>query len=417
MSHSRGSVREGHAARAVRDHHGGFPLPAGAARVKILRIDGWDGPTVGGAQMYIRRVSLALDALGHSNITAAIVTHPVPEKLGPVRAFRVPRSPVRQVVAEVADGGPLTRWLDRLAEEVRPDVIHLHRFQTGFSALGPWLGNRHEPIFFTAHDAELVCPISTLTLPDGTACPGGILPRCQFTGCEVGLGMPLNIARRRSFDGHVKDRVRSYLCVSHATRRIFENLGYRPTDLLRPMIPVPDEPARVPDGPFTIGFLGRFERQKGVDVLLNAFESVRRRFPDARLRFAGSGPVAIPTGNGVSVDGWVSDDHHWFDGIHALAVPSRPWENLGNSPIEALARGVPVVVTDSGGLPETVGQFGTVVSPGDSEALADALTSTWDRYSNARALAAAGREWVRTEFSTERHVDRLLRVYAGQRAE
>ncbi|HYA54025.1 MAG TPA: glycosyltransferase family 4 protein [Thermoplasmata archaeon] len=385
--------------------------------MKILRIDGWDGPTVGGAQMYVRRVSLALETLGHSTVTAAIVTDPVPEKLGPVRTFRVPRSPVRQVVSEVAASGLLTQWLDRVADDARPDVIHLHRFQTGFSSLGPWLGGRREPVFFTAHDAELVCPIATLTLPDGTACPGGILPRCQFTGCEVGLGLPLNLARRRSFDSHVKDRVRSYLCVSHATRRIFENLGYRPTDLLRPMIPTPPQPARMPEGPFTIGFLGRFERQKGVDVLLRAFELVRRRIPDARLRFAGSGPVTIPTGNGVTVDGWVPDSHHWFDMIHALAVPSRPWENLGNSSIEALAHGVPVVVTDSGGLPETVGQFGTVVPPGDAEALADALASIWDRYANARALAAAGREWVRTEFSTERHVERLLRVYSGQRAE
>jgi len=363
--------------------------------------------------MYIRRVSQALESRGHPNVTAAIVTDPVPENLGPVRAFRVPRSPMRQVVAEIADGDSLVRWLDSLAAEAHPDVIHLHRFQVGFSALGPWLGRRSEPIFFTAHDAELVCPIATLVLPDGTPCPGGILPRCQFTGCEVGLGLPLNLARRRSFDTHVKPRVRSYICVSQATRSIFENLGYRPTSLLRPMIPLPERAAAVPRGPFTVGFLGRFEHQKGVHVLRSAFAQLRKEMPDLRLRFAGSGPVEIPPGNGVSVDGWVQDSHAWFDGIHVLAVPSLPWENLGNSSIEALAHGVPVIVTDSGGLPETVGRFGTVVPPGDAAALADAIGTVARDYSTARARAAAGREWVRTEFSTERHLERLLSIYGG----
>jgi glycosyltransferase involved in cell wall biosynthesis len=381
--------------------------------VNILRLDGWDGTTVGGAQMYVRRVSQALDAQGHTNVTAAIVTDPPPEKLGPVRTFLVPRSPARQAVAGFAEVAALTRWLDTVAADVKPDIIHLHRFHAGFPALGPWLGARTEPIVFTAHDAELVCPVATLTLPDGTACPGGILPRCQFTGCEVGVGLPLNLAKRHYFDGHVKGRVRSFICVSRATRTIFENLGYRPTDLLRPMIPVPREPASLPSGPFTIGFLGRFERQKGIHVLAEAFALVRKSRADVRLRFAGSGPFPIPPGDGISVDGWVSDSHRWFDGIHVLAVPSLPWENLGNSSLEALAHGVPVVVTDSGGLPETVGEFGTVVPPGDPVKLANALLHLMDNYTEARAVALAGRAWVQEEFSTERHVQRLLDIYSA----
>lgn len=381
--------------------------------MRILRLDGWDGPTVGGAQVYIRRVSRALETLGHANVTAAIVTDPVPESLGPIRTFRASQSPLRRAAAALADGGPLTRWLDQVAEEARPDIIHLHRFETGFSALGPWLGGRTEPIVFTAHDVELVCPVATLTLPNGSPCPGGILPRCQFTGCDVGFGLPWNLAKRRSFDTHVKGRVRSYICVSHATQAIFENLGYRPTDLLRPMIAVPEAPAPFPQGPFTVGFLGRFEHQKGVEVLQRAFALLRERHPEARLRFAGSGPVAIPAGNGVSVDGWVPDSRTWFAGVHVLAVPSLPWENLGNSPIEALANGVPPVVTDSGGLPETVGRFGTVVPPGDPVALAEALKQIAEHYATAKQLALAGRDWVREEFSPEHHLNRLLAIYAA----
>lgn len=381
--------------------------------MNILRLHSWDGPSIGGAETYIARVSRALEERGHRNVIAAIVTDPVPERMRDVRTFRVPRSPARQAIAEYTGGGRLGRWLDEVASEAKPDIIHVHRFQAGFSALGPWLGGRKEPIFFTAHDAELVCPVATLTLPDGTACPGGILPRCQLTGCEVGLGLPLNLAKRRSFDTYVKSRVRSFICVSRATQRIFEDLGYRPTDLVRPMIPAPPEPVAIPPEPFTVGFLGRFEHQKGVEVLLNAFAQVRKQRPDARLRFAGSGPIPIPTTDGVTVDGWVSDSSRWFAGIHILAVPSLPWENLGNSPIEALAHGVPVVVTDSGGLPETVGQFGTVVRAGDASQLASALLRVMEQYGEARHVALAGRAWVKEEFSTERHLERLLSIYSA----
>lgn len=381
--------------------------------MNILRINSWDGPAVGGAEVYVHRVSQALDRLGHRNVTVALVSHPPPESLGALRTFLLPRSPTRQAIAEFADHRRLGRWLDEVAAEVAPDLIHLHRFQAGFSALGPWLGGRKEPIVFTAHDAELVCPVATLTLPDGTPCPGGILPRCQFTGCDVGFGLPLNLAKRRSFDTYVKDRVRSFICVSRATQRIFENLGYRPTDLVRPMIPIPAEPARTPEGPFTVGFLGRLERQKGIEILLEAFANLRRSRPDVRLRIAGSGSVPIPKAEGISVDGWVPDSHRWFAGVHVLAVPSLPWENLGNSSIEALANGVPAVVTDSGGLPETVGKFGTVVRPADAQGLAAALLDLMDHYAEARKLALAGRAWVEEEFSTERHLERLLAIYSG----
>jgi len=383
--------------------------------VNILRLDGWDGSAVGGAQMYVRRVSQALDARGHHNVTAAIVTDPVPEVLGPVREYRVHKSPARQAVAGFTEGAPLTQWLNDLAAEAKPDIIHLHRFHAGFPALGQWLGSRSEPIVFTAHDAELVCPVATLTLPNGTACPGGILPRCQFTGCEVGVCLPLNLAKRYYFDTYVKSRVRSFICVSRATRSIFEGLGYRPTQLLRPMIPVPAKPASMPTGPFTIGYLGRFERPKGIQVLLDAFAIVQKSHPDARLRFAGSGPFPIPKADGVSLDGWITDRDRWFDGIHILAVPSLPWENLGNSPIEALAHGVPAIVTDTGGLPETVGEFGTVVRSGDVTELAAAIVQQMDHYDEARQLALAGRAWVTDEFSTERHLERLLAIYESAR--
>ncbi|HYA56927.1 MAG TPA: glycosyltransferase family 4 protein [Thermoplasmata archaeon] len=380
--------------------------------MNILRIHSWDGATLGGVEIYLRRVSKSFADRGHSTVTAALVTDDLPPGFDSFRAYRVPRTPFGQAVIEVTERRRLRAWLEEVAAEAKPDVIHLHHFKTGFSVLGPWLARRPEPIVFTVHDTELVCPIATLTLPDGSECPGGVLPRCQFTGCEVGFGLPVNLAERYLFDRLLRDRIRPYLCVSHATRRVIERHGYRPTELLRPMIPVPAVPAPVASGPFTVGFLGRLDPQKGIDVLLRAFGAVRKEHPETQLRFGGTGPLPAPQGEGITADQWVTDVSSWLGGIHVLAVPSLGWENLGNSAIEALGHGVPVIVTDSGGLRETVGDFGTVVPRGDAGALAAAILRIRDQYGFARATAARGREWVREEFSPDHHIARLLEVYS-----
>ena len=201
------------------------------------------------------------------------------------------------------------------------------------------------------------------------------------------------------------------MCVSEATRRAFERLGHRPTELLRPMIPVPGAPAPVPPGPFTLGLFGRIERQKGIEVLLRALATVRRTHPETRLRIAGSGPFPLPTDANLVVDGWVSDASAWFGSVHVLVVPSLGWENLGNSPIEGLGHGLPVIVSDAGGLPETVGEYGTVVPQGNASELANAVLRVMEGYETYRKRAEAGRSWVRREFSVDRHLDRLVEIY------
>ncbi len=382
--------------------------------MRILRLTGWEGPTAGGAEEYQKRVSGALNRAGHVDQRAAIVTRPPPKELGIDRFFAVSSSQAK--VALKAKAGmigdrALTVWLDQLAREFRPNLIHLHAFRWSFLGLAEWIAGREEPVVFTAHDTEQVCPISTLTLPDGTACPGGILPRCGETGCKVGHGLSLNLKKRELFDRCIKPKLSAIICTSTAVKTVFDNLGYGPAEVIHPIVEVPKKPASPPDGPFTVGFLGRFEPQKGVRVLLDAFHIVKSTFPEARLKFAGSGSVPIPEGNGVTLDGWVSDRYDWFSGIHVLASPSLPFENLGMAAIEALGHGVPAIVGDSGGQPESVGPYGYVVRSGDPEALAKKIIEVAGDYSFARSRALEGREWVREEFSEEKHLRELTGVY------
>lgn len=163
-------------------------------------------------------------------------------------------------------------------------------------------------------------------------------------------------------------------------------------------------PHPAPRTPPVIGYSGRLETYKGVDVLLRAVA----RLPDARLRIAGDGPertalsrlsAELGIADRVAFVGHLGADlPAFYRDLDVLAVPSLPtpgWlEQFGRVVVEAMASGVPVVASRSGALPDVVATAGVLVEPGRAEDLADALRAATEpeRWS---ALRAAGLEHCR----------------------
>ena len=117
--------------------------------------------------------------------------------------------------------------------------------------------------------------------------------------------------------------------------------------------------------------VGRLVRRKGVDTLLRAWPEVRRGVPDAELVVVGDGPqrsrltdLARRLGVDASVTFTGGLDpvgvREWLWRSEVFALPMRvrlgglDAEGLGLAALEAAACGLPVVVGDSGGAPETV---------------------------------------------------------------
>lgn len=96
-----------------------------------------------------------------------------------------------------------------------------------------------------------------------------------------------------------------------------------------------------------------------------------------------------------------------------LTDPRYHAEGLSNSIMEYMACGLPVVCTDSGGNREIVldGRTGLLVPPRDSAAVVDALSLLLREPDTARWFGEAGRERIRTAFSTEAMVERTVAVY------
>jgi glycosyltransferase involved in cell wall biosynthesis len=206
-------------------------------------------------------------------------------------------------------------------------------------------------------------------------------------------------------------------------RRVF----HLPDTLPGAVIPNPLDPTRItaapsggarPPGPWQVGAVGSLEPVKGHDVLLRAFALARSRLGEARLTILGRGPLRHDLGrlagelglaDVVSLPGWVEDPSRVMATWDAFAHPSR-WEGQGMAILEAMAVGLPVVVTDCPGGPRELvdhGRAGLVVPTGDPVALADALVRLREDSDLAERLRRHGQ--ARTAaFRPEAVASRLL---------
>lgn len=171
-----------------------------------------------------------------------------------------------------------------------------------------------------------------------------------------------------------------------------------------------------------IGAVGRLCATKGFDILLQAARLLRRRWPQLVVVVIGGGTgghgdhlrrLAADLKVPAVFAGYRADAARLIGGFDVLAVPSLA-EPFGLVTLEALARGVPVVATTSGGTREIVRdrQEGLLVPPGDAPALAQAL----DRMLADAALRdhcrSAGRRRVASRFTIARQAAQTESVYA-----
>jgi len=130
-------------------------------------------------------------------------------------------------------------------------------------------------------------------------------------------------------------------------------------------------------------FVGRLDKGKGADLLIDAFAAVQDKNRKTALLIVGDGPEraslesqarGLDLRTPIRFFGWMRDPRGVIAAADALVLPS--WsEGWGRSPVEALAAGVPVIMTDVGLAGEIVrdNENGLVVPPGDAAALTGAL--------------------------------------------
>jgi glycosyltransferase involved in cell wall biosynthesis len=179
--------------------------------------------------------------------------------------------------------------------------------------------------------------------------------------------------------------------------------------------------AGLADDAFVWLFVGRLERQKGVDVLLEAAARLDGRPDRLHVWIVGDGAEraaltaraqALGAASAVRFVGAVDDPAPWYAAADGFVLPSR-WEGLPLSLLEAEAAGLPVVATPVGGVGEalTDGVEGRIVAPEDPDALAQAMRAVAGDRAAAQRMGAAGARRAREEWSWDRMVEAYEAVY------
>jgi glycosyltransferase involved in cell wall biosynthesis len=178
-----------------------------------------------------------------------------------------------------------------------------------------------------------------------------------------------------------------------------------------------------PEETFVIGYVGRLVPEKGVGDLLQAASRLAGAW---QVRLLGDGPdkerlvslvATLGIGDRVHFDPWMPSPEvpEYLARLHALVLPShtRPnWkEQFGRVLAEAMVSGVPVVGSDSGEIPNVIGEAGLVYPEGDVERLAAHLSDLMSQPDLWTRLAQQGRERALSHYTQEQVVRETVRVY------
>lgn len=174
----------------------------------------------------------------------------------------------------------------------------------------------------------------------------------------------------------------------------------------------------LPEGAAVVLTVAALRPGKGIGTAIEGFAEVRKRRPDARFLVVGDGPLRADLERrgtdvgGVRFLGYRSDVVPFLAAADLFVLASRD-DAFPTAVLEAMAAGVPVVGSRSGGIPEIVdeGRTGLLVPPGEPAALGEAVAALLDDEVRRETMAAAARERVAARFSRQRWLEALVDLY------
>ncbi len=217
-----------------------------------------------------------------------------------------------------------------------------------------------------------------------------------------------------------------FVAISSAVEKSLVRGGVAPAKITRipsALEPPPEAPARTgpsADGPFVVGTLAALTPQKDPECWVRTMNRVCEEDSSIRFVWAGDGELRRPTEVGVleagredrvSFPGFLTDPETFWREIDLFLLPSA-FEALGTVLLDALARGMPIVATEVGGIPGSVrdGREGLLAPAGDDEGLARAILAIRRNPDLHQSLGSSGRERSR-DYEIRGLVDRILKVY------
>lgn len=311
-----------------------------------------------------------------------------------------------------------------LARQPRGEtLVHLHQWTKAFSpAAIAAAGERGLPVAITMHDYFSFCPVGGyFDFRKGEPCSlKPMSASCIATNCDRAsyVHKLVRVARQwRSDRALLALRAPLFIHVSAFACRFAEPFlpeGARHVVIENMMEAQKRPPVDVAANRHAL-FLGRFTQEKGVVELAHACREVGMPLrlvgdgeEEIRRQIAEANPDAVMTG-------WVSGERALLElrAARCLLAPSLWFETGPMTVVEAMANGVPPIVTRNTGAAEQVrdGVTGFVVPSARVDELTERLRLMLEPMTAARLGRAAHDEYWRHPLTLDRHVERLLSAF------
>ena len=174
---------------------------------------------------------------------------------------------------------------------------------------------------------------------------------------------------------------------------------------------------------FVIGYAGRIAGDKGIDILLQAFEKLSEKYDNIYLQLAGTDEkgylqkvqqfiVERNLQKCIEYLGNQKDMELYYKKLNLFVLPSVVKEAFGLVLCEAMYCGVPVITTNSGAQVEIItnGSDGTIVQARDAKVLVQSIEDAYNNYQQYLKMAANAKEKVKEKFSVIKCAEELIKI-------
>lgn len=316
--------------------------------------------------------------------------------------------------------------VQRTLRQSHTDLIHVQNF---FPLISPsvYYAAQKEgvPVVQTLRNYRLLCP-NGLFFRDGQVCEdclGKFIPypsvmhACyrQNRGATATTAMMLTVHRllKTWFN-----QVNLFISLSEFARQKFIEAGF-PADkiVVKPNFVHPDPGVGEGRGNYGL-YVGRLSTEKGLDVLLDAWERLSFKVP---LKIVGNGPLedqVIEATKRLPQVEWLGrrpmpEVHELMGRAMFLVFPSKWYETFGRVAVEAFAKGTPVIAAQLGAIAELVNHehTGLCFNPSDAQDLAAKVEWCLAHPDQLNAMGHNARAEYEQKYTAEQNYGQLMEIY------
>ncbi len=318
----------------------------------------------------------------------------------------------------------IANQIGNLVRQHEIDVVHFHNTMPQISPAGYYAArNAGAAVVQTLHNYRLLCP-NAVFFRDGKVCEDckcKLLPlpavkhKCYRNNRGASAVVAGTLFAHRLL-GTYRRAVDAYIALSEFGRSRFIEGGLPSQKIhIKPNFNYEDPGFAPGDGNFAL-FLGRLSFEKGIKVLLSAWEIIGERIP---LTIVGKGPEeelvhkAVAKNPAIKWFTWVDKIEPYLAKAKFLVMPSENYEGFPRVLVESLSSGTPILTSRLGSMAEIVqdGETGYVFESGNPADLAEKALAMYAGEERLQLMRQKARKEFLEKYTPETNIKILEQIY------